>query len=264
MLRLVTEIAAVHHAEQSTLSRLQILANMVLFGVDERGIELAALHVPGLTRTMVTRLADAGYTREEQILDAEFDELVRILPRDIAFRLQDRLYKKYSRAEMRHLVDQKLRLERLGYDTTLLKQIYAAATLQEFDEALKQLFRTPQIKVILQEAVTTEPTTSEKGEYGRDYLIERERGTILLRILPPQVRELEDDQFAHLLAVGIKYAPQGFVLIGRPDFSEATYARAQQFSQAYSKSLTLSPAYSLCERYVQALETHSAFELTQD
>lgn len=261
MLRLVTEIATVRHAEETTLHRLRTLSQRVLFGVNEYGIELAALYVPGLTRTMVMHLADAGYTREEQILDAEFEELLRILPRDIAFRLQDRLYKKYSRAEMRHLVDQKLRLERLGYDTTLLKQIYAAATLTEFDKALKQLFRTPQIKLILQDIVTTDQTALEKGEYGRDYLIERENGTVLLRILPPQLRELQDDQFGHLFTIGIKYAPQGFLLIGRPDFSEATYAAARQFSQTYSKSLELYPAYSVCERYVQALEQQGTFEL---
>ena len=261
MLRLVTEMAAVRHTEQATLQRLQTLAKMVLFGVDERGIELAALYVPGLTRTMIMRLAEAGYTCEEQVLEAEFEELIRILPREIAFHLQDWLYKKYSRTEMRRLVDQKLRLERLGYDTTLLRRIYAAATLPEFDEALKQLFRTPQVKLILQEILTTDQATLEKGEYGRDYLIERENGTLLLRILPPQLRELSDAQLSHLFTIGVKYAPQGFLLIGRPDFSEATYASARQFSQTYAKSLALYPAYEICERYVQALEQQGTFEL---
>jgi hypothetical protein len=36
--------------------------------------------------------------------------------------------------------------------------------------------------LILQDIVTTDQTALEKGEYGRDYLIERENGTVLLRI----------------------------------------------------------------------------------
>ncbi len=260
MLRLLSEIAIVRHTEQISIHRLQMLSKMVLFGVDERGVELASLYVPGLSRTMIMNLADAGYTREEHVLDTELEELSRVIPREIAFHLQDRLYKKYSRIETRHLVDQRLRLERLGYESTFLKQVYSAATLEEFDEALIQLFRTPQIKLILQQVISTERSETEGIKYGSDYTVEGEQGVLFVRILAPDVRDISEAHFGNLLSAGMKYAPAGFVLIGRPDFSEATYTKARQFSKSYSKSLILYPAYEVCERYVQALEGVGEFE----
>ena len=276
MLRLLADIAVVRHADQELIQGLQALSKMVLYGVDERGIELASLHVPGLTRAMIMSLAEAGYTKEEHVLDTELEELIRVIPREIAFRLQDRLYKKYSRTETRHLVDQKLRLEHLGYEAKFITQVYSASELAEFDEALLQLFRTPQIKLILREVLTpplasfdklgTDSTKGEsvpggalREEYGRDYIVEQEKGRLFVRILPPNLREISEEQFGNLLTCGIKYNPENFVVIGRPDFTEATYTTAQQFSTAYSKRLLLYPAYEICERYLQALEGKAEF-----
>ncbi|MBD3305796.1 DEAD/DEAH box helicase [candidate division KSB3 bacterium] len=257
MLRLLADVTAVRHADPAAVTRLQTLAQMVLFGVDERGIEIAALHVPGLTRTMIMALADAGYTREEHILEADLDDLLRILPRDIAFRLQDKLYRKYSRTETRHLVDQKLRLERLGYDTTLLKQVYAADNLEEFDLALRQMLQAPQLALHFRET----PATGG-SPLGREYTLDEERGTLFVKVLPPHLRELDEKQFGTLLTRGMRYQPAGFLVIGRPDFTEASYRQAQQFSDAYAAPLTLLPAYAVCERYVQALEGKTPFQLS--
>jgi hypothetical protein len=73
------------------------------------------------------------------------------------------------------------------------------------------------------------------------------------------MRELSDEQFGNLLTTGMKHTPAGFVLIGRPDFTESTYTNAQQFSKTYSKPLTLLPAYEVCERYVKSLEGKTPF-----
>jgi len=246
MIRLLADVAAVRHAAQTTIYRLQTLAKMVLYGVPETGIELASLHVVGLTRPMIMRLAQAGYTREEQVLEPELEELGRIIPKELAFRLQNRLYKKYNRTESRYAIDQKLRLERLGYDPTFLKQVYAASDLEQFNEALIQLFRNPQLKLILNAVSAT--------DWGCDYTVEQETGTLFVRILPPNIRDLSDEHFGNLLTLGMKYTPIGFVLIGRPDFTETTYTKAKQFATAYTKPLTLYPAYEICERYVRALE----------
>jgi replicative superfamily II helicase len=271
MIRLLADVAAIRHEQQSTVHRLRTLSKMVLYGVEETGIELASLHVPGLTRPIVMRLAQEGYTREEHVLDAELEELGRVIPKEIAFRLQDKLYRKYSRTETRHLVDQKLRLERMGYDSALLKQVYAASDLEQFHEALRQLLRSPQITLILNEIgeypikpVSKEeptPSPSQEGLYGRDYTVEQETGTIFVRILPPNVRDISEEHFGNLFTLGIKYTPAGFVLIGRPDFSESAYTKARQFSDAYSKPVLLYPAYEICERYVQALEGMAEFQL---
>ena len=248
MVRLLADVAAVRHAPPTTVQRLQTLARKLLYGVPETGVELAALHVPGLTRTMIMRLAQAGYISEEHVLDAELEELSRLMPKEIAFRLQNKLYRKYSRAETQHLVDQKLRLERLGYDSAFLKQVYSAATLPDFAEAVIRLLRSPQLKLILQDVLAA------KADYGRDYLVERAAGTLLVRILPPNVREITEEHFGNLLTMGMKYQPTEFLLIGRPDFTETTATKAQQFTAAYQKPLTLYPAYEICERYVRALE----------
>ena len=255
MLRLLKEIAVARQAEIELVQHIHTLSKMVLFGVDERALELAALYVPGLTRGMLMRLAEAGYAREEHVLEAELEDLMRVLPREIAFRLQDRLYKKYSRTETRHLTDQKLRLERLGYDTKLLSRIYTASDLAEFHDTLLQLFRTPQIKLLLQEVVAG----SER--FGKDYLLEGQHGRDFVRILPPELQELDEEHFANLLSCGVKHNPIRFLVIGRPDFTEAAYSSAQQFGESYGKELRLYPAYEICERYVRALEGEARFHL---
>jgi hypothetical protein len=138
----------------------------------------------------------------------------------------------------------------------LLKQIYVAADLDQFQEALLQMFRSPQIKLIVQAIHGETP-----GVYGRDYLVEQETGALFVRILPPNVRDLNDDQLGNLLALGMRYTPAGFVLIGRPDFTEAAYVKARQFATTYAKQVLLYPAYEICERYVQAIEGNAVFRL---
>lgn len=260
MLRLLADLAAVQHADPAVVRRLSTLARMVLYGVVDSGVELAELRVPGLTRMMVLHLARHGYTTEEQVMEADLADLEHLIPKAVAFRLQDRLYRKYSRAETRHLVDQKLRLERLGYDSAVLKQVYGAADLGEFDDALLRIFRTPALKLIFSDL--RPDAAPDAARPNRDYVLETERGAYVLRILPPNARDIDDDGFGRLFARGAAVEPQGFLLIGRPDFTEATRARARQFSAAYGKPVRLYPAYEVCERYVQALEGESDFVLS--
>jgi hypothetical protein len=59
----------------------------------------------------------------------------------------------------------------------------------------------------------------------------------------------------------MKHNPAGFVLIGRPDFTETAYSKARQFAATYSKQILLYPAYEICERYVRALEGTTEFQL---
>ena len=253
MIRLLADIATARHADAALIRRLQRFAKQTLYGVPDDGIEIAALRVAGLTRAMISRLVHAGYSSEEQLLEAELDSLARVIPQEVAFRLQDRVYKKYSRIETRHLVDHKLRLERLGYDAGLLMRLYSAVTLQELRDAITVFFRAPQINLFVREL----PQQDER--FGSDYAIEQERGALFVRVLPPNQRELDDEQIGNLLAVGLAAQPLAFVVIGRPDFTEATQTKAQQFAAVYGKPLHLCPVYALCERYVQALEGKQAF-----
>ncbi len=255
ILRILQEIAVARGLRSDVVEQLHRLSKMVLFGVEDRAVELAELYVPGLTRGMLMRLAEHGYTREEHVLEADLEELMRVLPREIAFRVQERVYKKYRRTESRRLMDQKLRLELLGYDTKRLSRIYSASNLTEFHEALVQLFQSPQVTLLLQDV----GSTSE--DWGKDYLLEEERGRTLLRILPPQLHELNEDDCATLFSRGIQYNPTRFLLIGRPDFTEASYRLGQQFAKSYHKEVLLYPAYEICERYVLALEGTADFEL---
>ena len=248
MIRLLADVAAARHADDAAAQRLLRLSQQVLFGVQAQGIALAALRVAGLTRAMIGRLIDAGYTSEESLLDAELDSLARVIPKEIAFRLQERVFKKYSRAETRSMTDQKLRLERLGYDAALLTQLYSAATLDELHDAALRLFRAPQCHLFVREL------PPQGNQFGCDEAIEQERGALFIRVLPPNVRELSDEQLGNLLAAGMACQPVEFIVIGRPDFTEATRAKAQQFASMYGKPLRLLPVYALCERYVQVLE----------
>jgi hypothetical protein len=121
-----------------------------------------------------------------------------------------------------------------------------------------QLFRTPHLKLLLNDVIGSGEQPASREQH-KDYTLEQEQGTLYMSILPPNMRDINEGQFGNLFARGGLHDPAGFVLIGRPDFTETTYAKARQFSAAYGKSILLYPAYEICERYVLALEGEKHF-----
>jgi hypothetical protein len=59
------------------------------FGVDDAGIKLARLRVPGLGRDYVWRMVREGFASPSKIKEAKLEELQRVIPERVARRLKE-------------------------------------------------------------------------------------------------------------------------------------------------------------------------------
>ncbi len=73
------------------LNKIRILSNRLVGGVQEEGLTLALLHIPGLSRYHIRRLVRAGYGDENSLRDASEVELGKLLPRRLVLRIQKRM-----------------------------------------------------------------------------------------------------------------------------------------------------------------------------
>ncbi|MGB8658392.1 MAG: DEAD/DEAH box helicase [Candidatus Zixiibacteriota bacterium] len=84
-------IARVLNSDKRLVHFLKRLSLKVNFGVDDAGVKLARLRVPGLGRDYVWALTRKGFCSLRQIRDAKAEELERVIPGKVAQRLKERI-----------------------------------------------------------------------------------------------------------------------------------------------------------------------------
>jgi len=73
------------------LKKIILLSERLIEGIEEEGLSLARLYIPGLSRDYIRRLVGAGYTDEKCLREAQEEELVKVLPRRLVKRIQERI-----------------------------------------------------------------------------------------------------------------------------------------------------------------------------
>lgn len=73
------------------LNKIRILSNRLVEGVQEEGVNLALLYIPGLSRYHIRRLVGAGYRDENSLRDVSESELGKLLPRRLVLRIHKRM-----------------------------------------------------------------------------------------------------------------------------------------------------------------------------
>jgi len=73
------------------LKQIILLSERLIEGVEEEGLGLARLYIPGLNRYYIRRLVRAGYNNEKCLKEASDEELNKILPRRLVNRIQERI-----------------------------------------------------------------------------------------------------------------------------------------------------------------------------
>jgi helicase len=73
------------------LNKIKILSERLVDGVEEKGLNLSHLHIPGLSRYYIRRLVGAGYCDEKCLKGASEGELGEVLPRRLVDRIQKRI-----------------------------------------------------------------------------------------------------------------------------------------------------------------------------
>jgi helicase len=82
------------------LNKIRMLSNRLVEGVQEEGINLALLYIPGLSRYHIGRLIEAGYRDENSLRDASEVELGKLLPKRLVQRIQKKMKEKNNHRKM--------------------------------------------------------------------------------------------------------------------------------------------------------------------
>jgi len=72
------------------LKKIILLSERLIEGVEEEGLGLARMCIPGLSRYYIRRLVRAGYNNGKCLKEASEEELNKILPRRLVNRIQER------------------------------------------------------------------------------------------------------------------------------------------------------------------------------
>ena len=70
--------------------KIKILAERLNWGVEEEGLKLARLHIPGLSRSYIKVLLKEGFDNEKCMAELSVEELTKVLPPRLAERIKDR------------------------------------------------------------------------------------------------------------------------------------------------------------------------------
>ena len=73
------------------LKQIILLSERLIEGIEEEGLNLARLYIPGLSRHYIRRLVGAGYNNGKYLKEASDEELNKILPRRLVNRIQERI-----------------------------------------------------------------------------------------------------------------------------------------------------------------------------
>lgn len=73
------------------LNKIRMLSNRLVEGVQEEGVNLALLYIPGLSRYHIRRLVGADYGDEKSLRDVSEDELGKLLPKRLVQRILGRM-----------------------------------------------------------------------------------------------------------------------------------------------------------------------------
>jgi len=76
------------------LEKIQCLSRRLVEGVEEEGLKLSRLHIPGLTRSYIRRLVKEGYEDEECLKEIGRKGLGEVLPGRLVKRIQERIQEK--------------------------------------------------------------------------------------------------------------------------------------------------------------------------
>jgi len=76
---------------EEDLNKIKLLSERLIDGVEEEGLNLSLLHIPGLSRDYIGRLVGAGYGDGKFLKEASEEKLNKILPKRLVSRIQKRM-----------------------------------------------------------------------------------------------------------------------------------------------------------------------------
>jgi len=87
----IAESACWKKKRKKDLKKIILLSERLIEGIEEEGLNLARLYIPGLNRYYIRRLVRAGYTDEKCLREVREEELAKVLPKRLVNRIQERI-----------------------------------------------------------------------------------------------------------------------------------------------------------------------------
>ena len=76
--------------KKDNLGKIKVLSERLAWGMEEKGLELARLHIPGLGRSYVRALLKEGYNDRKCLEELSEEELAKVVPKRLAGRIKER------------------------------------------------------------------------------------------------------------------------------------------------------------------------------
>jgi len=96
----VAEIVGWEKKVNKDLNKIRMLSNRLVGGVQEEGLNLALLYIPGLSRYYIRRLVEAGYQDDNSLRKASEAELDKLLPKRLVQRIQKKMKEENNHLKM--------------------------------------------------------------------------------------------------------------------------------------------------------------------
>ncbi len=87
----IAESACWKKKRKEDLKQIILLSERLIEGIEEEGLSLARLYIPGLSRYYIRRLVREGYSDENCLREVREEELAKVLPKRLITRIQDRI-----------------------------------------------------------------------------------------------------------------------------------------------------------------------------
>ena len=87
----IAESACWKKKRKEDLKQIILLSERLIEGIEEEGLNLARLYIPGLSRYYIRRLVREGYTDEKCLRGLREEELAKVLPKRLVNRIQERI-----------------------------------------------------------------------------------------------------------------------------------------------------------------------------
>ncbi len=85
----VAESACWKKKRKEDLKQIMLLSERLIEGIEEEGLSLARLYIPGLSRYYIRRLVGAGYGDENTLREVREEELAKVLPKRLVKRIRE-------------------------------------------------------------------------------------------------------------------------------------------------------------------------------
>jgi len=246
----MADLAVAMRRPREFVKQLEVIVDRLVYGVPKEALFMAKLRVRGINRSEMMQLLKHGYNSSDKILDADISAFDGVTSRTRANRLRDELRKHIKDTLERQKRGHITRLDRLGIDSGVVKNIYEAEG-RALEMAMEDLFTPPFWNLVFERI-----SRQDQREGRPDFLLYTVDNEVIACEVTAKERNnchIDKGKAEKILGSAAWCTPIARVVIGRPDFHELAIDNAENIV-AEGMNYKLIPMHVLAEMYVRVHE----------